>query len=1168
MAIIITRSPMKSIVRKVLSALTLILITVLSFVVLVPVLEAHADTALTEIRVSASMSKVMEGDLPVYSAHSDSDHVVGIEQYGSNTNWSYWRDGYSSWHGFGLETPVAEPDGDTHYALSLRVELEEGYEFADNTAIYLNDVNMTEFGHTMAVNMGEHAGYVYIDLGTAYSWPPAAYSVTTHTIFDGVGGTYTVEYETESESVNEEKNGSGMYTVPAETTIRLTASPIPGYYFAGWYTTREIDIDGNGHMAFLRNELQTSDLVLDYNPWADDYLTPLFVYGEAETVNVTVNVNGGEPISPDTFEGFKGESIMEILMRSGVDPTHSEPNKALVGVCTTATCEVEVDGGYIVYEDMTVYLKWMTVTPHELTYNLNYYGDERDVIHTETVYEEMPVEFIEDPQIEGRTFNGWAREPECQNYFEPWESVTEDTTIYACWLENIDSIELTVAAPRVGDTVTLTYNEEWDIDEPNIVPEVTSASENYASHHPDWVNGLCNGGSNACNELFSGTFEADTDYYARVDIHAENGYALTIGTLDHITVNGEAPAEIFTVYGRTDTQIIVRIRSVESEHSGPYAVHFVRYTGSGTMEDIPKNDNEELTFPECGFTAPEGMIFNAWYIDDGDDRYYYWPGDRLVVHSDLTVVVDWTQENFVGTFRAGVVAPYGGTISSSTVTPDDGKYTAEINAWYRSSNPDELGDALDASDTFTEGTYIVSILFTTVGDYRVAYPHRAIVNDRSGTVFLNASNELLVLATVDVAAGGEESGEPDVEFHYGLVKQNTSNLEVLYETDIATFVNNKKQDFLSHMGNTHGLNIDALFKSDSEPYKIAEYVGQSITLVCLNAGNEEIGCTEPGRREVYYIDYLYNEVLVTRKTTVTVEFNTNGGGGMDEIDVPAGQPMDVPEDPERAGYSFAGWSKDTAVIDETTGASSGSLFDFSTPLTGETTLVANWKKIYEVSFNDGAILPEDRKPVTQLVVAGNALAPAVDSSDRQLLTEYGDYTFVGFFEDASFEVAYAGRPIENDMTIYIKWQNEAEEEAGGEVVYTILEGANQTHSVIDDADKDIVVKASGEIEKFVRAEVDGAALGEGDGTITAGSTVVTLKADYLNKLSLGAHTLKFVYDDGEVETKFTIVNPTVEESPFTADKTGIFKTMFVISLVGLSLGWLRLKSLARNERTR
>ena len=342
---------------------------------------------------------------------------------------------------------------------------------------------------------------------------------------------------------------------------------------------------------------------------------------------------------------------------------------------------------------------------------------------------------------------------------------------------------------------------------------------------------------------------------------------------------------------------------------------------------------------------------------------------------------------------------------------------------------------------------------------------------------------------------------------------------------------------------------------------------------CYDVVDQEVTCNGYESRRVYDVEYYYDEVLVTRKTTVIVQFNTNGGGGMEELEVPANQPMDEPTDaPERAGYSFAGWSKDEAVIDETTGemAEGKSLFDFSSPLTGETTLVANWKKFYEVTFDAGTVLPEDRRPVAQLVVAGDVPVAPVDGLGRQILVEYENYTLAGYYYDTDYESRYEGQPIVADTTLYVKWNNAQEGQEGGDegdggVTYTILEGANQTHSIIDDEEKDLVVRASGELDKFERAEVDGIAVGEPDAAITAGSTVVTLKADYLNALSLGVHTLKIVYNDGEVATNFTIVNPMVEDNPVTADESGMFKTMFVISLIGLSLGWLRFKSLAKND---
>ena len=1295
---------MKSIVRKVLSILTLILIAAISFAVLVPVLEAHADTALDEIRILASTSKAMEGDLPMFSVGYASEHVVSVEPYGSNTAWAYWGENNTSWQSFGLETPVAVPDNTTHYALMVCLTFEDGYRLANNTAIYLNDVNMTEYGHTMAVHMeGTNNGYVFIDLGTAGVWPPRTEDVTIQTILIGGGGTYEVTYDTEheTENTNTTLSSSSMYIVPAGTEMRLSAEPAIGYYFAGWYTAREIDPDNSGNTTFLQNQLLTTNLFLDYRVDVDEYLMPVFVYGDAEMIEVTVDVNGGNPINPNVAQGFKGELVGEILLRSlaeyEIELTHSDETKVFFGICADSLCETEIDGDYVVYDDMTVYLKWVTPTPHTLTYNLNYYGDERD-IRVETIYEEVPIEFIEDPSIEGMTFDGWFEDPECQVFFEYGDGrLTEDKMLYAYWRRNIDSIELTVAAPHVGDMVTLNDNNE-----PNIVPNVTSASENYGSHHPDWVNGVCSAESNACNELFSGTFAADTDYYARIDIHAEDGYALTTDTLDHITVNGEAPAEIFTVYGRIDTTIIARLRSSEEgpTQNGPYTVHFVRYTGSGEMEDIIKNAGEELTFPECEFAAPSGMKFNVWFIDDEEGRSYFWPGDTMVINNNVDVVVDWTQENFIGTFRATVSGPViGDAITVPSAESGDEKYTAEIVDWYSSNDMDALGDALSDSAVFAAETpYMVKVKFTTVGDYRTAYPTRVLINDRMATVWVDSNIEVYGIIAMDVNEGSNNPGEPEQpsepEYNYILTKQNTTNLEVLYETDIEELVGQKKQEFFSHFSDTHGLNLDALF-SIYEPYKFAEYNEPSTTIYCYDVVDQEVECNGYESRKVYSVKYYYDEVLVTRKTTITVQFNTNGGGGMDELEVLANQPMDEPEEePERAGYSFAGWSKSEAVIDEVTGAMNEgkSLFDFSTPLTGETTLVANWKKVYEVSFDTGTMLPVDRIPEAQLVIAGNVPTVPKDMFGRQLVMEYGEYTREGFYLDAGFTTEYNGQPIVNDTVIYVKWHNTLDDyekveevnltiaspavgtvvtmtgddwdtqtpqplvtvpegadysldDNGGnwnyaywllekdfdsdaflgtmvkggvyyadiyistnnedyifdknvvvkvngnvvsaeyvdydvdlleilvevtptETAYTILEGANQVHSIVDDVDKDIIVKASGELEKLDRVEIDGVPLGEGNGDVASGSTVVTLKAGYLNTLALGVHTLKFVYNDGEVATNFTIVDSTVEDNPFTADESGIFKMMFVISLVGLSLGWLRLKSLARNDRSK
>lgn len=64
--------------------------------------------------------------------------------------------------------------------------------------------------------------------------------------------------------------------------------------------------------------------------------------------------------------------------------------------------------------------------------------------------------------------------------------------------------------------------------------------------------------------------------------------------------------------------------------------------------------------------------------------------------------------------------------------------------------------------------------------------------------------------------------------------------------------------------------------------------------------------------------------------------------------------------------------------------------------------------------------------------------------------------------------------------------------------------------------------------------------------LTSGSTIVTLKAEYLESLSLGQHTFRLNYTDGSCETVFTITNGISLEKPSTDDRPG--------SLLWLMLG--------------
>ena len=59
--------------------------------------------------------------------------------------------------------------------------------------------------------------------------------------------------------------------------------------------------------------------------------------------------------------------------------------------------------------------------------------------------------------------------------------------------------------------------------------------------------------------------------------------------------------------------------------------------------------------------------------------------------------------------------------------------------------------------------------------------------------------------------------------------------------------------------------------------------------------------------------------------------------------------------------------------------------------------------------------------------------------------------------------------------------------------------------------------------RFTGILMDGVAVAESDYDKKEGSVIITLKADYLERLAMGEHTLTAEFTDGEASAEFTIV---------------------------------------------
>ena len=113
--------------------------------------------------------------------------------------------------------------------------------------------------------------------------------------------------------------------------------------------------------------------------------------------------------------------------------------------------------------------------------------------------------------------------------------------------------------------------------------------------------------------------------------------------------------------------------------------------------------------------------------------------------------------------------------------------------------------------------------------------------------------------------------------------------------------------------------------------------------------------------------------------------------------------------------------------------------------------------------------------------------------------------------------------------------------------YNIVSGGDATYN-----GEDLVITSDGLLHKLLGIRFDDEDLDEANYSLTEGSTILTLKASFLNTVKPGKHKVTFVYTDGEVDTYITIPET---ENP----KTGDFIHIYVLTLIMSSFGLLTIR---------
>ena len=121
--------------------------------------------------------------------------------------------------------------------------------------------------------------------------------------------------------------------------------------------------------------------------------------------------------------------------------------------------------------------------------------------------------------------------------------------------------------------------------------------------------------------------------------------------------------------------------------------------------------------------------------------------------------------------------------------------------------------------------------------------------------------------------------------------------------------------------------------------------------------------------------------------------------------------------------------------------------------------------------------------------------------------------------------------------------------------YKVIGGANSFW--VQNADKTLTFRINGDLSKFVGIKVNDEWVDKENYAAASGSTIVTLKNEYLKTLSEGEHKITFVYTDGEVSTNFEVKESgeIYENSvnPKTGDTSNILAWYFLLAVSALAM---------------
>ena len=811
--------------------------------------------------------------------------------------------------------------------------------------------------------------------------------VKTHTVtFTGAGDDFTQTVADGSSAT--------VPTVPSKK----------GYTFAGWYS---------------------GDSLYDFTTPVTDDLT-VEAHWTKNTYTVSFDSNGGSDVDSQQVE-YKD--------------TASQPDNPTLDGYTFQGWTLDgdpYDFNTPVTSSITLKALWSKNTPVAKKHTVTFDSGKGSKVDSQTVKEGDPVSKPDNPTREGYTFNGWLLGG------DPYDFTTlvmQDLTLTASWTKNKSTYTVKFDLNGGdGDIADQKVKEGSTIDRPDNPTREGYTFMGWQYEDSDW-NFLNTVTSNMTltaqwkrNEVkkYTVTFDTadgtsidqqtikDGGKVSKPDDPTREGYEFKGWTLNGVDYDFTAPVKADLVLTAVWTPVKPKTYTITFDTDGGTVVP------SQTVKD--KGTATEPTAP-----TKTGYEFKGWLLD-GKPYDFTTP-----VTKDVTLKAKW-EKTKVESYTVAFDSADGSEVASQTVEqgktavkPDDPTregYT--FLGWY-------AGDAAYDWDTPVTGNLILTAhwqkneqpqpkTYTVTFDYQNGSPSDARTvsegntvtppenpvrdgYDFQGWVGIDGSEfnfEQPITSDTLVSAKWKKHEDPKPVMH-----------TVTFNSNGGTSIDPQTvQDGLTVRRPADPVKNDYVFDGwylDNDQYDFNKPVTGDITLTAI-----------------------YHRKPIPQPNTYTVRFDTGEGSKVDPQTIIEGKTVIRPADPSMDGYDFQGWLLD------------GKDYDWNTPITGDMTLTASWKK------------HEEPKPVTHTVSfytdGGNTVAQQTVNDGETVTvpdtpTKNG-YTFSGWTlngEPYDFNL-----PVTADITLKATWvENQKPQPKRHTVTFDTTGGSEIGQQTVDEGEKAI-----------------------------------------------------------------------------------------------------------------